>query len=257
MISSGIFTNIGQALSDIEQRQRVRVLYACESGSRAWGFASDDSDYDVRFIYVHPRDHYLSVFTERDVIEEKITNDLDISGWDLRKTLSLLNKSNPPLLEWFKSAIVYREDTEFVTAFRSLMGEFYSPRRCFAHYLHMGAGNWRRYIEGREIVSQKKYLYVFRPILACRWIERDLGQPPILFSELIRTVLEESEVCLELDQLINRKRAGTELGEDPQNSVFDRFLTAEIARLESVVQPEKREVNAEALNEFFRRTLRG
>jgi predicted nucleotidyltransferase len=119
------------------------------------------------------------------------------------------------------------------------------------------ASNWRRYIEGREIVSQKKYLYVFRPILACRWIERDLGQPPILFSELIRTVLEESEVCLELDQLINRKRAGTELGEDPQNSVFDRFLTAEIARLESVVQPEEREVNAEALNEFFRRTLRG
>jgi hypothetical protein len=99
---------------------------------------------------VHPRDHYLSVFANRDVIEQKITDDLDISGWDLRKTLGLVSKSNPPLLEWFKSPIVYRQDPEFVGAFRSLMDQFYSPKRCFAHYLHMGAGNWRRYIEGRE-----------------------------------------------------------------------------------------------------------
>jgi hypothetical protein len=150
MIDPEIFTNVQRALTAIERGEAIRVLYACESGSRAWGFASGDSDYDVRFIYVHPRDHYLSVFANRDVIEQKITDDLDISGWDLRKTLGLVSKSNPPLLEWFKSPIVYRQDPEFVGAFRSLMDQFYSPKRCFAHYLHMGAGNWRRYIEGRE-----------------------------------------------------------------------------------------------------------
>lgn len=255
MINPEILANIEQALGAIEQKEGVRVPYACESGSRAWGFASSDSDYDVRFIYVHSRDHYLSVFSARDVIEQKIANDLDVSGWDLRKTLGLLSKSNPPLLEWFKSPIVYRQDADFVAAFRSLMDQFYSPKRCFAHYLHMGAGNWRRYIEGREIVSQKKYLYVFRPILACRWIERLPAQPPILFSELITTVLEENDVRAELEQLLARKRAGKELGEEPQQIILSRFLAGEILRLEAVTETEEREVDPELLNQFFRQVL--
>ena len=126
MISPEIFTSIQKSLTTIEQTERVQVLYACESGSRAWVFASSDSDYDVRFIYVHPRDHYLSVFANRDVIEQKITDDLDVSGWDLQKTLGLLSKSNPPLLEWLKSPIVYQQDAEFATAFRSLLRSFTS-----------------------------------------------------------------------------------------------------------------------------------
>lgn len=209
----------------------------------------------MRFIYVHPRDHYLSVFPTRDVFEQKIDNDLDVSGWDLRKTLGLLSKSNPPLLEWFKSPIVYRQYAEFVTAFRSLMDRFYSPKRCFAHYLHMGAGNWRRYIEGRDIVSQKKYLYVFRPILACRWIERLPAQPPILFSESIATVLEENDVRAEIEQLVARKCAGKELGEEPQQIILSRFLADEISRLEATTGPEECEVDPQLLNEFFRRAL--
>jgi uncharacterized protein len=255
MINPDIFASIQRALRAIEHNEGVRVLYACESGSRAWGFAPRDGDYDVRFIYAHPRDHYLSVFVARDVIERKIENDLDVSGWDLRKTLGLLSESNPPLLEWFKSPIIYRQDPEFAAAFRSLMDQFYSRKRCFAHYLHMGAGNWRRYIEGRDLVSQKKYLYVFRPILACRWIERLPTQPPILFSELITTVLEEDAVRAELESLVARKRAGQELGEEPQQMILSRFLAEEIPRLEAATEPEEREVDPELLNQFFRGAL--
>ena len=135
------------------------------------------------------------------------------------------------------------------------MDQFYSPRRCFAHYLHMGAGNWRRYIEGRDVVSQKKYLYVFRPVLACRWIERLPAQPPILFSELITTVLEENDVRAELEQLVARKRAGMELAEEPQQVILSRFLAEEISRLEAVSEPEAREVDPELLNRFFRQAV--
>ena len=137
-----------------------------QSGSRAWGFASRDSDYDVRFLYVHRRDWYLSVEDRRDVIEQPIAEDLDVSGWELRKALRLLRKSKPPLLEWLKSPIVYRHDPVFAHEVRRARdgvqcplrrlcshrsATFYyrrframrSPRRCFAHYLHMALGNWR------------------------------------------------------------------------------------------------------------------
>ncbi len=134
MVSLKVFNSVGKELRRIEQAYDVRVLYACESGSRAWSFASQDSDYDVRFLYVHSRDWYLSIEDRRDVIEEPISDSLDISGWELRKTLRILRKSNPPLLEWRKSPVVYAWDEEFVSEFKQLADEYYSPARCFQHY---------------------------------------------------------------------------------------------------------------------------
>src|SRR6476619_733662 len=126
-------------LDQIERKENVRIFYACESGSRAWGFESTDSDWDVRFIYVHPRDWYLSIDVEekRDVIERTINDELDISGWDIRKALKLLRKSNPPLLEWLTSPIVYKEIGETAKQLREAMAQFYSPISAFYHYLHM------------------------------------------------------------------------------------------------------------------------
>jgi predicted nucleotidyltransferase len=98
-----------EQLEQIEQEEQVTILYACESGSRAWGFPSQDSDYDVRFIYLHKPEWYLSIYDKRDVIERPINNMLDINGWDLRKALNLFRKSNPPLLEWLQSPIQYKE----------------------------------------------------------------------------------------------------------------------------------------------------
>jgi predicted nucleotidyltransferase len=134
MHGNEVYQRVRNARAQVEAERNVRVLFACESGSRAWGFASRDSDYDVRFLYVQRRDWYLSVDDRRDVIELPIADNLDVSGWELRKALRLLRKSNPPLLEWLKSPIVYHEDPAFVAEFGALAAKFYSPRRCFAHY---------------------------------------------------------------------------------------------------------------------------
>ena len=132
-------------LEVIEQEDSVSILYACESGSRAWGFPSVDSDYDVRFIYKHDADWYLSIDVEekRDVIERPINDELDISGWDIRKALQLLRKSNPPLLEWLSSPILYRENPGVAEKLRTAMAEFYSPLSSFHHYLNMARNNHR------------------------------------------------------------------------------------------------------------------
>jgi predicted nucleotidyltransferase len=253
MQNNEVSQRVREALARLEAEQNVRVLYACESGSRAWGFASRDSDYDVRFLYIHSRDWYLSVQDRRDVLEEPLTDELDVSGWELRKALRLLCKSNPPLLEWLKSPVVYHHDPEFTSQFNALAAQFYSPERCFAHYLHMASGNWRHYLQGRAQVSLKKYLYVFRPLLACRWIERGLGQVPMLFSELVDHVLEESAVLTALHALVARKRAGDELDEAPPVEVLSRFIAEELTRLESLDRPQGACGDIEDLNRFFRR----
>ena len=134
-----------EKLKDIETKENVRILLAVESGSRVWGFASPDSDYDVRFIYVRPREDYLRLEKARDVIELPLEGELDINGWDLDKTLRLLRASNPTLFEWFSSPIVYR-DTEFADEFRSVMQEYFSSKRGLSHYLSMASSNYREYL---------------------------------------------------------------------------------------------------------------
>ena len=253
MNDNELMQRVRHALAQLEAERNVRVLFACESGSRAWGFASRDSDHDVRFLYVHRRDWYLSVEDRRDVIELPIAEDLDVSGWELRKALRLLRKSNPPLHEWLNSPIVYRLDPVFAADFGALAAEFYSPRRCFAHYLHMALGNWRDYLRGREEVSLKNYLYVFRPLLACRWIERQLGPVPMLFAELVEGVLEEAEVRAALDELVARKRSAEELAVAPPVEALSRFIAMELPRLEALNEPEESAGDPEELNRFFRR----
>jgi predicted nucleotidyltransferase len=253
MHENSVFQRVRHALAQLEAERNMRVLYACESGSRAWGFASRDSDYDVRFLYVHQRDWYLSVEDRRDVLEQPLTDDLDVSGWELRKALRLLRKSNPPLLEWLKSPLVYQRDPLFVAEFGALAAQFYSPRRCFAHYLHMAFGNWRHYLQGRERVSLKKYLYVFRPLLACRWIERQRSQVPMLFGKLVEGMLKETDVRAALDNLVARKMAGEELAVAPPVEILSRFIEAELSRLEALREPEDVAGDVEDLNGLFRR----
>ncbi len=100
---------IKEQLRRIEDAENIKILLAVESGSRAWGFASPDSDYDVRFVYIRSLEDYLRLDATRDVIELPIDDVLDINGWDLQKTLRLLHKSNPTLFEWFSSPIVYKK----------------------------------------------------------------------------------------------------------------------------------------------------
>lgn len=138
-------------LYEIEEEQNVKILYACESGSRAWGFPSSDSDYDVRFLYVNPLEWYLSIVNKRDVIEYPLNEQLDINGWDLQKALLLFRKSNPPLMEWLGSPIIYLEEYSTTEKMRELAKEYYSPIASIYHYLHMAQGNHGEYLKGERV----------------------------------------------------------------------------------------------------------
>ncbi|GGN97834.1 nucleotidyltransferase domain-containing protein [Saccharibacillus kuerlensis] len=252
-----VYANIQTELSRIEREESVRILYACESGSRAWGFPSQDSDYDVRFLYVHESHWYLSVFDRRDVIERPISDQLDVNGWDLRKALRLFRKSNPPLLEWLQSPIVYREIPKAADDIRSLSGPAFSPKACTFHYLHMARGNYRDYLQG-ETVRSKKYFYVLRPLLACAWIERFGELPPMAFNTLIDTLLEEGELKMAIERLLERKKSGIELKEESRIEVINQYVETQIDYYEQRAprMPDHGESVDDRLDPLFRSVLR-
>jgi predicted nucleotidyltransferase len=244
-------------LNEVEKEENVTIFYACESGSRAWGFPSADSDYDVRFLYLRPRDWYLSIDVEekRDVIERPISDMLDISGWDLRKALKLLRKSNPPLLEWLSSPTVYREKYTLTKRFRELVQEFYSPIACARHYLHMAQGNYREYLKGEE-VRVKKYFYVLRPLLAIKWIEQESDVMPMEFGVLVERSVCAPELRRAIDELLEKKRAGQELDSGPRIEVISNYIEGELQRLGTKLEVmEKTKPSSEKLNIFFRSAL--
>ena len=229
-----INTLIQEQLKQIEQEEQVTILYACESGSRAWGFPSQDSDYDVRFIYVHRPEWYLSIWDTRDVIERPINNMLDLSGWDLRKALRLFHKSNPPLLEWLQSPIKYAEKFSVAEQLRGISPYTFSPKSCMYHYLNMAKGNYRDYLQGEQ-VKIKKYFYVLRPVLACEWIHRYGEMPPMEFEVLVdRLIPQDGPLWPVVQQLLARKRSGEELDLEPRLSAINEYLEEKLQVLEQV-----------------------
>ncbi len=249
-----ILDQIQIQLDAIERDEGVRIVYACESGSRAWGFASEDSDYDVRFLYVRPPQWYLSIQRGRDVVERPISEGLDIGGWDLPKALHLFRKSNPPLLEWLQSPIVYREWGQAVPRLRALLDDYYSPISCMHHYLHMASGNNREYLQSDE-VWVKKYFYVLRPVLACIWIERGHGVVPTEFAKLVERVVDDSKVRTAIDDLMECKRAGHELDRGPRIPVISDYLNVQLDRLTAEHQGRAKTRDTAALDRLFLDTL--
>jgi uncharacterized protein len=222
-----LIDQIKNSMGKIERDHNVSVLYAVESGSRAWGFASRNSDFDVRFIYIHQPDWYLSIRDKRDVIEIPICDELDISGWDIRKALGLFAKSNPPLLEWLGSPIVYQDRFGFSDRLRALLEESFSPQRCMHHYLHMARGNYREYLKG-EMVRLKKYLYVLRPILACLWLEKHSTMPPTEFSRLRHDASLSITLDNAIEELLQKKMAGEELDMAPRVPILNEFIEQQL-----------------------------
>jgi predicted nucleotidyltransferase len=218
-------------LRAIEARHDVTVLFACESGSRGWGFASPDSDYDVRFIYVNRLPWYLTVMPRRDVIEVPISGDLDINGWDLRKALGLMRESNPTLLEWLRSPIVYREDALAMPRFRALSEAVFSNARGWHHYASMAKKNFREHLQADE-VRYKKYLYVLRPLLAARWIRTQPGVPPMRFADLAQHALHavrDAALIDEINALLEVKMRAGEAATSPRWPGIHAFIEAELA----------------------------
>lgn len=224
---------IQEQLRRIEEAENIKILFAVESGSRAWGFASPDSDYDVRFIYIRRLEDYLRLNTIRDVIELPIDDALDINGWDLQKTLRLLHKSNPTLFEWFSSPIVYQK-TEFADKFRDLMMHYFSSKKTMYHYVSMAEGNYREYLKG-DLVRAKKYFYVLRPVLACQWILDWGTPPPMLFSELLKAELPVELIDV-VNQLLELKMNSPEVKLIKRISEINEYLDESIPRIKRAVR---------------------
>lgn len=252
--------NIQSLLIELEASRRIRILHACEGGSRAWGFASADSDFDVRFVHVKPREWYVRVqeapTTGKASVVEHMSEDrvLDAVGWDLRKALLLMARSNPSLLEHMHSPIVYR-NTPDGEELAELSRRYFSPKRCLHHYLSMAIGTRAQHLGGAR-VSLKKYLYVLRPVLASRWIANGRGIAPVEFGRLVEHELPagQGELRDAVAKLVADKMAGAELGEAPAIPVLDAFFASELERL-SALRAGLREAEPDMspLDDYFRR----
>lgn len=256
-IPDDVHAEIMRRLAHAETEHNVRVLLAIESGSRAWGFASPNSDYDVRFIYAHEPRWYQAVDLEerRDVIEYAIVDDIDLNGWDLRKALRLFWKSNPAFSEWIQSPIRYIERGGFGADARALLPQIYSIQSGLYHYRSMAKTTERAYLRDDQ-VSLKKYFYALRPLLSVLWLERYATPAPIEFHSLLHLIDDRPMLRADIDDLLERKRAAPEMGlGDPILSI-DAFVAEQLARLE-VMRPEiTRQPNAiSALNIVFHTVL--
>ncbi|AOH55162.1 hypothetical protein ABE28_012455 [Peribacillus muralis] len=245
-----------EELKRIEETYNVKILYACESGSRAWKFPSKDSDYDVRFIYIHKKEWYLSIDQKRDVIELPINDLLDISGWELTKALRLFRKSNPPLHEWLNSGIVYHQAYSIADKLKEMSSMVFVPTAALYHYLNMAKGNYRDYLQNEQ-VKIKKYFYVLRPVMACLWIQKYNTIPPIEFPALLDNIIPEGPLKTEIETLLMRKINGEELDVEPRIDVINDFLENEIGQLTNYTKTLhiKPEDPTEELDQLFRAAL--
>jgi len=191
---------IKERLDGIEQRYGVRILYACESGSRAWNFASKDSDYDVRFVYVRPLSWYLGISDKRDVIEEPILDEFDINGWDLQKFLKLAFKSNVVVFEWLKSPIIYRK-SELWDEINTLCFEYFSVKASLYHYLNIARNQHRLYLVPPDI-KFKKFFYALRPLLFFFYIQTHQKPSPMDFLELLDFARAKNFISAQIDEQI-------------------------------------------------------
>ena len=237
-------------LKEIEERENIKILHCVESGSRAWGFASPDSDYDVRFIYVRPKEFYLRLDKTRDVIEWQLDDTLDINGWDIKKALTLLHGSNPTLFEWNSSPIVYKTTEEW-NQISKVINNYFVMKSGLYHYLSTAKRNYHEFLTG-ETVKFKKYFYVLRPLLACKWILAEPTPPPMLYSSLMEKYLDE-EIKPDVEKLLDLKMNTPEIGEgkrfDRVNDYFEKNINAVDAMIAELPKEEPNGWNE--LNNIF------
>ena len=239
-----------EELNKIEKNNDVKVIYACESGSRAWGFASEDSDFDVRFIYVHTKDWYLTIADKPDVIEIPFDGVLDINGWDIRKSLKLLRKSNSPLLEWLSSPIKYRNGGSVMNAFVKISTDAFLPESSCHHYLSM-AQNIINDFKEKEKASVKSYLYSLRSILCCRWIIKRVNQPPMKIQDLLNEFLPSGELRELVDKQIDLKIKGTESTKINRSLFFEEYLESQHNFIENNIPKNPKKLPVETFDSVF------
>ena len=242
-------------LKKIEEQENVKIIMAIESGSRAWGFASPDSDYDVRFIYVRKEEDYLKLEKTRDVIEWKLDDVLDINGWDIKKALQLLHNSNPTVFEWCASPIIYWETEEFAWL-KNILPQYFSVKKSLYHYWHTSETHYKTHLLNDE-VNIKKYFYALRPLLAAKWILDKRSAPPMLFEELVEEELK-MELVPEVNRLLDLKKTLPEMGKAPRIQIINDYIERELREIKVAAEGiEEQAVEWDGLNKLFLRILVG
>ncbi|PHS10463.1 MAG: nucleotidyltransferase [Kordia sp.] len=245
-------TAILNKLASIEKKKNIEILFACESGSRAWGFASPDSDYDIRFIYKHKTEWYLNLWEKKDTIEFMTAEDLDGSGWDLRKATLLLAKSNASLLGWLFSPVIYRADESFLKEIQTLANENFNPVAGFYHFHSMSKSFLDKVIE--EEVSLKSFFYALRTTLCSNWILKNGTIPPVVFAELL--VLVDADIKVAIEELVAIKATKNESFQALKNDTLFNYLKDMITKnnlnRNSVLLNK---ADGESFNEFFLKTV--
>lgn len=246
--------HIKTILTNIEKTKKVKILHACETGSRAWGFPSPDSDYDVRFIYCHEKDWYLNLSQRKDTIEYMMDETWDVTGWDLKKSLLLLKKSNAPLIERFQSPIAYYGDGLFKEQFKQLVETYYSPAAVFFHHYSLVKKFWEDLKDSTE-VRLKNYCYLIRSLLSCNWIINNNSVLPMHIEGLMVLIDESSRNRLR--ELIQLKTGVGEKYFHPKDKVLNEW----IIELWELVEASKENLGVnrtdmKQLNEFFLEKIR-
>lgn len=237
-------------LGEIEQRERIRIIWAVEAGSRAWGFPSPNSDYDVRFIYIREKREYLRLEEIRDSMDVQQDDLLDIEGWDLRRVLRMIYRSTPEVHEWFASPTVYRSTPE-AEEIKKLLPKYFSVKKCARNYLHIASMDFRTYFRDDE-VWLIKYFYLLRQMLQAKWLLEEKSIPPMLFEELVRLKLdaEWKDYILEL---LEKKKISQELGKAPRNKKLIDYLERMFSEMEekiSYLQDDGKK-SWDMLNQYF------
>lgn len=245
---------IDEKLNEIEQKERVKVLYAVESGSRAWGVESPDSDYDVRFIYVRSREDYLRLDEPRDVIEWQLDDVLDINGWDLKKTLLQFHRGNATLFEWANSPVVYKTTELWKYIYENCRG-YFSGKAALGHYYGTANSTFEQFLRGEQ-VKYKKYVYALRPLLACRYIEKYGEIPPVRFEELLKMDMEKG-LAAEIAEMLRIKAACGESDLKPRMPGIQKYIEDELQKYGRLSKhmPDDRTKDWEGLNRVFLKVL--
>lgn len=256
-----ILAEIDARLDAIRREHGVALPLVIESGSRAWGFPSPDSDYDCRFVFVRRADEYLTPWPKRDVIETPLTAQLDVNGWELGKALKLLLKGNAVVLEWLRSPVVYGGDAQFRTEFLALAEQVSDRFRITHHYLHMGEREQRtRLAEGKQI-ALKRLFYVLRPAMVLRWLRlhQQARVPPMHFPTLAAEADLAPDLKTLIEELLARKAVTKELGTGEAPEIMRMFCADELQRARLLLETETPRAvpNAYSLAEaFFRATVK-
>ncbi len=239
---------IDDLLASVEREHSAKILIAVESGSRAWGFPSPDSDYDCRFVYVRHLSDYLSPWTPRDVIETPLIGDMDVNGWDLGKALRLMLKGNAVIIEWLMSPIVYCGDAVFRSELLALADVHTDREALGRHYLHLGLRQWKTYFAEGKDVALKKIFYALRPAAALRWmrLHPTLKLPPMHFPTLMQECDPPGEIVSVVSDLLAQKALTNELGTGQLPEQIRRFIDSEFETANLAIEKTSATVSSTA-----------